>query len=427
MIPFVLLVFAPAASAAPRVVVLDLRDTVQPASQRYLERGLRSAADAGAALVVIELDTPGGLLESLRSMTSAILRSPVPVAVYVTPAGARAASAGFFLLIAGDVAAMAPGTHTGAAHPVGIGQKDDDTSMAKATEDATALARSLAAGRHRSVAWAEKVVRESAAYTADEARGRGLIDLIAIDRNALLRALDGASIWRFDGSTHTLHLAGAEIASLDRTLAERVLTVIASPQIAYLLLTLGAICLLIELTSPGLVVPGIVGALALLMGLYGLSLVPVSLVGALLMAVGFGLLVAEVFVTSYGLLAIAGIVGFVFGSLMLVDTSIPELQIGLELVVPTAVVLAGLTTVALVRAVRAQRLRPQTGIEAMIGERGQLVAGITADHDGKVFVHGEYWAATAAQPLPEGATVRVEAVDGLRLRVALVAPRGESV
>lgn len=425
-IPFVL-VFLPAASAAPCVVVLELRDTVQPASQRYLERGLRHAADTRAALVILELDTPGGLLESLRSMTSSILRSPVPVAVYVTPAGARAASAGFFLLIAADVAAMAPGTNTGAAHPVGVGGKrDKDTSIEKATEDTTALARSLAAGRNRSIEWAEKAVRASASYTADEARLRGLIDVIAIDRDALLRVLDGRSIRRFDGSTHTLRLTGAEITPLERTFAERVLTVIASPQVAYLLLVVGSICLLIELTSPGAVVPGIVGALSLLMGLYGLSLVPVKLVGALLMVVGFGLLIAEVFVTSYGLLAIAGVVGFVLGSLMLVDTPIPELQIGLELVVPAAAALAAFTTVLVVRAVRSQRRRPQAGVEAMIGEQGQVVASITADHDGKVFVHGEYWAATAAQPVSEGATVSVEAVDGLRLRVAPVQPRGES-
>jgi membrane-bound serine protease (ClpP class) len=422
VIPLVLLALAPAASAAPRVLVLELRDTIQPASLRYLERGLRRAADDRAALVVIELDTPGGLVVSLRSMTSAILGSEVPVAVHVTPSGARAASAGFFLLLAADVAAMAPGTNTGAAHPVAIGQQPEkpegDASLDKATQDAAALARSLAAGRGRSAAWAEKAVRESAAFTADEARARQLIDLIAADRDALLQALDGKTITRFDRRTETLHLRGAEVVPLGRTFAERLLAVIADPQIAYLLLMIGAIGLMIELTSPGLGVPGIGGALSLLLGFYGLSVLPVNVVGALLMVAGLGLLVAEVFVTSYGLLAVAGIAGFVLGSLMLVDAPIPELQIGPEVVLPAAAVLAGLTALLALRAVRSRRLRPQTGVEAMIGEPGEVVDPIAPDHDGKVFVHGERWGATSAQPLPEGARVRVDAVDGLRLWVS---------
>lgn len=424
MIPLLLLVLGPAASAAPRVLVLDLGDTIQPASLRYVERGLRQAAEERAALVVIELDTPGGLVVSLRSMTSAILGSAVPVAVYVTPAGARAASAGFFLLLAADVAAMAPGTNTGAAHPVAIGQGGEkpeaDPSLDKAVKDAAALARSLAAGRDRSVAWAEKAVLESAAFTADEARGHRLIEWVVADRDALLQALDGTTLTRFDGSTQRLHLQGAEVVPLGRTFAERLLAVIADPQVAYLLLMVGAIGLLVELTNPGAVVPGLAGALSLLLGLYGFSVLPVNVAGALLIAAGLGLLVGEVFVTSYGLLAVAGIVSFVVGSLMLVDTPVPELQIGPEVVLPVAVVLAGITALLVVRAVRSRGLRPQAGVEAMIGEAGEVVAGIAPDHDGKVFVHGETWAATSAQPLPEGAKVRVEAIDGLRLRVAPV-------
>lgn len=425
-IPLLLLVMArvaPAhAAAPPRVVVLELRDTIQPASLRYLERGLRRAAEERAALVVIELDTPGGLVEALRSMTSAILGSEVPVAVHVAPSGARAASAGFFLVLAADVAAMAPGTNTGAAHPVAIGPPGEgpgaDPSLDKATRDAAALARSLAGRRGRSVEWAERAVLESAAFTADEARARRLIDLIAADRGALLVALDGRTITRFDGSTRTLDLDRAEVVALGRTFAERLLAVIADPQIAYLLLTAGAIGILIELASPGLGVPGVAGALSLLLGLYGLSVLPVNVVGALLVAAGLGLLVAEVFVTSYGLLAAAGLAGFVLGSLMLVDAPVPELRIGPELVLPVAAVLAGLVGLLLVRALRSRRLRVQSGIEAMIGEEGQVVGAIDPGRDGKVFVHGELWIATAAQPLPEGARVRVEALDGLRLRVS---------
>jgi membrane-bound serine protease (ClpP class) len=405
------------------VVVLELRDTIQPASLRYIERGLRQAASAHAALAVIELDTPGGLLVSLRSMTSAILASPVPVVAYVTPSGARAASAGFFLLLAADVAAMAPGTNTGAAHPVALGQRRDDkpdevdAALDKDANDAAALARSLAAGRNRPVEWAERAVLASAAFTADEARAHGLIDVIAVDREALLDALHGRTITRFDGTQMTLHVRDAEVGPVERTFAERVLTVIADPQVAYLLLMIGAIGLLVELTSPGLIVPGIAGALALLLGLYGLSVLPVSLIGALLIAAALGLLVAEVFVTSYGLLATAGIAAFVVGSLMLVDAPVPELRIGPEVVIPVAVVLAAFTALVAMRAVRSRRLRPRSGVDAMIGEFGQVIVGIDPDHEGKVFVHGEYWIATSAQVLPEGAKVRVEAVDGLRLQV----------
>jgi len=428
-IPLLLLAWAPAAAAPPRVIVIELRDTVQPASQRYFARGLRHAAETGAALVVIELDTPGGLLVSLRSMTSEILASRVPVAVYVTPSGARAASAGFFLLLSADIAAMAPGTNTGAAHPVTLAppqaeQPDEEGSrgsLDKITKDAAALARSLAAGRGRSVEWAEKAVVESAAFTAEEARARRLIDVIAVDRAALLRALDGKPITRFDGRTQTLRLHGAEVVLVGRTLGERALALIADPQIAYLLLMLGAIGILIELTSPGFGVPGIAGALSLLLGLYGLSVLPVNVVGALLIAAGVGLLIAEVFVTSYGLLAAAGIVGFVFGSLMLVDAPIPELRIGPAVVVPVAIVLAGVIAILATRAVRSRHLRARSGVEAMVGEAGDVVDRIAPDHDGKVFVHGEYWAAASGQALPAGAKVRVEAIDGLRLRVSPMA------
>ncbi|HEX7838112.1 MAG TPA: NfeD family protein, partial [Kofleriaceae bacterium] len=271
--------------------------------------------------------------------------------------------------------------------------------------------------RNRSVEWAERAVTESEAFTADEARAHGLIDVIAPDRDTLLAALHGRTITRFDGTRTTLHVRDTEVQRVERTFAERLLTVIADPQVAYLLLMAGAIALLIELTSPGLVVPGVAGALSLLLGLYGMSVLPVSAVGALLIAAAFGLFVAEVFVTSYGLLATAGIASFVVGSLILVDAPVPELRIGPEVIVPVAVVLAGFTALLAIRAVRSRRLRPRSGVEAMIGELGQVVVGIAPDQEGKVFVHGEYWTATATCALPEGTKVRVQALDGLRLHV----------
>lgn len=412
------------ATPAPgAVVVLTLEDSIQPASLRYLERGLRDAAARDAALVVIELDTPGGLYTSMRTMISAILASPVPVAVYVTPFGARAASAGFFLLLASDVAAMAPGTNTGAAHPVSLGQEDEagEVMGEKTTQDAMALARALATQRGRSVRWAERAIEDSRAYAASEALAHGLIEHVAVSRDALVRTVDGRTVKRADGTTRRLATAAAEVVVLERTFAERVLSVIADPQIAYLLLMLGALGLLLELMNPGLIVPGVTGALALLVGLYGLSMVPVSWVGALLIAAGLALVVAEVFVTSFGLLAVGGIVAFTIGSLMLVDTPVPDLRIGLGVVVPTALALLVVTLVVATRVLRARRLRPQTGLEAMTGEVGELVSDVDETHPGTAFVHGEYWTATAAQPLRAGTRVRIEGITGSRLRVAPVA------
>lgn len=420
----IILALVAGSASASRIVVIDLDDTIQPASLRYLERALREA-DQDAALAIVELDTPGGLLESLRAMTSAILASEVPVAVYVTPAGARAASAGFFLVLAADVAAMAPGTNTGAAHPVAVGTaEEEDVSLAKAVEDAAAFVRSLAQGRGRPADLAAKAVTESASYSAEEARESGLVDVVAADRPALIAALDGRTIQRFDGRTQRLALGDPEVVPIERTFAERVLTVLASPQLAYLLMMLGALGLLVELMSPGLIVPGVGGLLLLLVGLYAFSVLPVSLVGALLIIAGLGLLVAEVLVTSYGLLAVGGIAAFLVGSLMLVDSPIPALQIGPEVVIPVAIVLAALTAFLAVRAVRTRGAKAHTGTEAMIGERGTVVAPIAPDHEGKVFVHGEYWNATATEPVPAGTPVRVDAVDGLRVRVSRVALQG---
>lgn len=412
----------------PRVAVVTLDDTIQPASLRYVERALDQAAADQADLVIIELDTPGGLLESLRAMSSAILASEVPVAVYVTPSGARAASAGFFLLLAADIAAMAPGTNTGAAHPVTIGgggggggeDAGRNASIDKAVEDASALARSLAERRKRSVTAARQAVHESRSFTADEARAVGLIEVMADDRASLLEQLDGRTITRFAGHTQRLTLGGAEVLEIERTFAERVLSVLASPQVAYLLLMIGMLLVFVELTSPGLVVPGVAGAISFLLGLYGFSVLPVNLIGALLIAAGIALLVAEVFITSYGALAVAGIASFVAGSLMLVDARLPELQIGLDVVVPVAAALVLVSAFLAFRAARTRHVRARSGVEAMIGEHGQVVAALAPAHEGKVFVHGEYWTATSEEPLAAGRKVRVDAVDGLRLRVSAV-------
>jgi membrane-bound serine protease (ClpP class) len=406
---------AAAAGAGERVVVLTLHGTVQPGSQRYLERGLGEADRSGAALTVLELDTPGGLLPSLRQMTRAITSARRPVAVLVAPAGAQAASAGFFLLIAADVAAMAPGSNAGAAHPVALEGELPKTMVEKATNDAAALIRSLAVARHRSVEWAERAVRQSLSYSADEARAKGLIDLVAADRRELLRRLDGRTVRRFDGHAETLHLGAPEVVALPPSVVDRLLMAIAHPTLAYLLFLVSIMGLAFELTHPGFIAPGVVGALSLLLALFAFSVLPVSYVGLLLILTGLGLFVAEVWVTSYGLLTVSGLVAFVLGSLMLVNTPLHGWGVGLPTVLPAAALIASVVLFLGTRVARAQRMKPTTGVEGMQGEIGEVVAPL--EPEGKVFVHGEYWDAIAPTPLPRGAPVRVVKVSGERLHV----------
>lgn len=406
--------------AAPaRVVLLELAGTIQPAAQRYLERGLRAAEENKAALVVLRLDTPGGSLVSLRAMTTAITTSAVPVAVYVAPPGARAASAGFFLLMAADVAAMAPGTNTGAASPIDISGKTDEVAGKKATEDAAALVRALATTRGRPADLAERAVTQARSYAADEALRDHLVELIAADLDALLRATDGRQVRRFGGSSATLDTWPAAVAPLPLSMPERLLMIVADPQIAYLLLLLGILGILLELTHPGAVAPGVIGVTALLLAFYGFSVLPVSVTGALLLVLGIAFLVAEPFVISHGILALAGIAAFVLGSSMLIDTRVPGFRVPLELIIPAALVLGALSLFLLTRALRLRAARPLTGLEGMIGELGELASAVDPEqHAGKVFVHGEYWDATAAEPLPAGTRVRIESIQGNTLKVA---------
>ena len=405
------------AGAGQRIAVLTMNDSIQPASLRYLERGLEAADRGGCTLTVLELNTPGGLLTSLRQMTTAITASARPVVVYVTPSGGQAASAGLFLLIAADVAAMAPGTNAGAAHPVGgEGEELAKTISEKVTNDAAALIRSLATQRGRSVEWAEKAVRESSSYTEKEALEKQLIDLVAGDRGGLLKALDGRTVKRFDGREETLHLDAPEIVELAPNSGDRLLSAIAHPNIAYLLLLLGMVGIYFELAHPGAILPGVLGGVSILLALFALSVLPVNFVGVLLIILAIGFFVAEVKVTSYGLLAAAGLVSFIFGSLMLIDSPIPALRVGLSVILPTAVFVAAVIIFLLSRVLRVHRTVPITGAEGLTGEIAEVLAPVDQD-GGKVFVHGEYWDAVSAVPLAPGARVRVAGIDGSRLRV----------
>ncbi len=414
------LAVAASSLAAQRVVVVTLNDSIQPASLRYLQRGLDAARGGGAAVTIIELNTPGGLLTSLREMTTAITSAVTPVVVYVTPSGGQAASAGFFLLMAADVAAMAPGTNTGAAHPVGPQGEDlQKTISEKLANDAAALARSLAQARGRPAEWAEKAVLQSASFTASEALEKKLIDLIASDRGELLKKLDGMEVKRFDGRAQTLQLSAPEIIPIEPNASDKLLSVIAHPNIAFLLFLAGIAGIGFELTHPGAIVPGVVGGVALLLGLFALSVLPINYVGVLLMLLAIVFFVLEVKVTSYGLLTIAGLVSFVFGALMLIDSPIPALRVGLEVILPSALLIAALVIFLLSRVVHAHRGQPLTGQEGLVGEEGRVVVAL--DPTGKVFVHGEYWDAVAPRSVGLGQRIRVVKVHGDRLEVEPVA------
>jgi membrane-bound serine protease (ClpP class) len=408
---------AATAIAGQRVVILTLSDSIQPASLRYLQRGLEVADRGGAAATIVELNTPGGLLTSLRQMTTAITGASRPVVVYVTPSGAQAASAGFFLLVAADVAAMAPGTNAGAAHPVsGEGEELAKTMAEKVTNDAAALIRSLADHRGRSSEWAEKAVRDSLSYSDGEAVTKKLVDVVAKDRGELLRWLNGREVKRFDGHAEKLVTDAPELVVVEPNAGDRLLSVIAHPNIAYLLLLLGMVGIYFELSHPGVVLPGVLGGISILLALFALSVMPVNYVGVALILLGIAFFVAEIKVASYGLLTVAGLVSFVFGSLMLINSPFPAMRVALSVVLPSAVVVAAVVLFLVRRVVRSHRRPPLTGAEGLRGASGETSSALAPT--GKVFVHGAYWDATSATPLAAGTKVRVvRVVDGMILEV----------
>lgn len=413
------LLAAPPAGAGV-VVQLHLDDTIQPASRHFVERGLQVAAGEGAELVILQLNTPGGLISSTRRITTAITSSPVPVVVYVSPAGAQAASAGFFILMSGDVAAMAPGTNTGASHPVGgQGQNLPEDVRKKATNDTAAMVRALAKPRGRDPELAAKTVTESASFSAEEALEKGLVDLIAPSVDGLIKQLDGREITRFDGKKLKLRLLPYTLQEVNPTGAEKLLSVLANPNVAYLLMALGMLGIYMELSHPGAVAPGVVGVIAMLLALYSLSVLPFNLAGVALIIVGLGLFILEVKVPSYGLLTVAGLTSFILGSLMLFNAPVPAMRVSLAIILPTALVMAFVMIFLLSRVLKLHRMRPLTGVEGLVGEVGEARTDLTPE--GQVLVHGEYWTASAERgAVPAGSAVRVVEVRGRQLVVAAV-------
>ena len=409
-------------ASRPRALVAELDGIIHPVSAEYLTGTIDQADTTGADVVVFILRTPGGLLDSTRTIVSRMIISRAPVVVFVGPSGARAASAGFLITIAADVAVMAPGTHIGAAHPVsGSGETLDDTTAKKAASDTAAYARSLAQARGRNVTLSAEAVLESRAFTDREALDASppLIDSIAQDVDELLRQLDGRSVRRFDGRTTTIDTTNAEIVRIDMTRRQRFLSAIAHPQVAYLLMTLGALGLTIELWNPGAIVPGVVGGLSLLLGFFALQILPVDTTGLLLILFGLGLLLLELKVPSFGVLGIGGTVSLLVGSIMLTREipGLPGVTVSLTVILPVVLGLAAIVLFLGRLALRAQARPPTTGGEGMVGEEGRARTPVAPDAPGQVDVHGEIWRAYSREPLPAGARIRVVQVNGLTLLV----------
>jgi len=414
------LISVSAADRNPIIETATVDGIIHPVSSEFMRSAIARADADGAALIVFTLHTPGGLLDSTRDINNAILAAKTPVAVFVGPAGYRAASAGFLITIAADVAAMAPGTHIGAAHPVsGNGEKVDEVMAKKMASDTAAYARTLAAPRGRNVAFVEQAVTDSRSFTEQEALAATppLIDIIASDVPDLIKKLDGRTIKRFDGSSITLKLTNADVRNIEMTWSERILNAIAHPQIAYLLLTLGTLGLTIELWSPGAVAPGVVGGICLLLAFFALQVLPVNYAGLLLIMLGFVLLILEVKVISHGLLGVGGVASLFFGSMMLIDSPLPELQIGLRLILPMVVTLSALLLFLATLGLRAQKQASVTGESGMLHAPGQALTAIDPGGVGRVATHGEIWSARAEESIHAGDPVVVVAVNGLTLTV----------
>jgi membrane-bound serine protease (ClpP class) len=409
----------PTAEGRPRVVIAELDGIIHPVAAEYLTEAIDRADTSGAGLVVFVLRTPGGLLDSTQTIVSRMITSRAPVVVFVGPSGARAASAGFVITIAADVAAMAPGTHIGAAHPVsGSGQQMDETMAKKAASDTAAYVRSLAEARGRNVQYASEAVLESRAFTDREALQASppLIDLVATDVDELLHTLDGRTVRRFDGRTATIVTANAVIVRVDMTARQRFLSAIAHPQIAYLLLTLGMLGLTIELWNPGAIVPGVVGGLSLLLAFFALQILPVNTTGLLLVVFGIGLLILELKVPSFGILGVGGAVSLLVGSIMLTRET-PGVTVSLGVIVPAVLAVVGIILFLGRLALAAQTQPPATGVEGLIGLEGRTRTELVPDNPGQIDVRGEIWRAYSRKPMPAGARVRVVDVDGLTLIV----------
>lgn len=407
---------AAAQAQQPLVEKLVLDETIQPVSAGMLDRAIAHVRGSGATALLIVMNTPGGLVDSMRTMAGAILSSPVPVVIYVAPAGARAGSAGFFLLEAADIAAMAPGTNAGAAHVVFEGGKPDETLSQKIENDAEAFLRSYVARRNRNTDAAIAAVAKSQSYTAEEALNQHLIDVIAGSDAELLNAIDGRQVTRMDGTRQVLHTKNARIEVVQPTVRENLLGWLVNPNIALLLLVGGALLIYVEFNTPGTIVPGALGTLMVLLGVFALDLLPIRFTAVLLLLAAFVLMLLEAKFGGHGVLAVAGIVCLMFGMLTLVAAPIPQMRVNPWVAAGIAVGFGSITAFLVRIAMRARRQKAKLGADALVGSEASAMEELAPD--GHVLVEGEIWRALATEPVPAGTKVRVVGHDQYVLRVA---------
>ena len=407
--------FLPAQADSAHVIQVDVEHVIHPLTVEIVQQAIKQAGEEDAAAVLLRMNTPGGLLSATKEVIQAIVASETPIIVYVAPSGGRAASAGFMILMAADIAAMAPGTNTGAAHPVMMGGEMDPVMKKKVTNDAAAAVRSVTNKRGRNPELAEKAVIESKAFTEQEALDAHLIDIVAPNVEALLAELDGKTIQRFDGTEHTMDLAQASVVLFELSRRQTILLALIDPNLAFVLLVLGLVGIYVEFTNPGLIFPGVAGAILVLLGAMALTVLPINWAAAALVVLGLVFFILEATTTTNGILAAGGVVAMVLGSVMLIDTEIPELSINWSTAIGVTLPFAGITIFLLQLAVRSYQLKVATGSEGMVGELGIAKTDIHAK--GRVFVHGEWWNASSDQPISSGAPVRVVRVENLKLRV----------
>ena len=397
------------------VYIIKVADAISPGTAEFIKIGIKTAEERVATVIIIELDTPGGLAESMRLIVQNILASKVPVVVYVSPSGARAASAGVMITMAADVAAMAPGTNIGAAHPVGAGGKEIDGTMSeKIINDMVAQAKSVAEQRGRNAQWVEAAIRESVSVTETEALKENIIDLIAPDTDDLIKQLNGREL----KDKGVLDLANPKKVVLEETMRTKILKTVSNPNIAYILMMIGLAGLYFELSHPGAIFPGVIGGIALILAFFAMQTLPVNYAGILLIVLAIIFFIMEMKITSYGLLSVAGIVSLLLGSLMLFEGSAPDMKLSLRVLLPTVILISGFFVAVASLVFRAQVSKPTTGSMGLVGEIGVVKKALRPE--GKVFVHGELWNARAKEPLDENVKVRVVKVVNLILEVELV-------
>jgi membrane-bound serine protease (ClpP class) len=397
------------------VIVISVNGVINPVATEYIGKNIRKANEKKVEALIIELDTPGGLDTSMRNIVKDIIGSGVPVVVFVSPSGSRAASAGVFITMAAHIAAMAPGTNIGAAHPVGLGGKMDKTMAEKATNDAAAYIKSLAERRGKNAKWAEDAVRKSISSTESEALKEHVIDLVTKDINSLLTDIDGRKVQTVLGEK-VLHTRNAVVIREEMGFRQKILNLISDPNIAYILMLLGFYGLFFELTNPGSIFPGVIGGISLILAFYSFQTLPVNYAGLLLIILAIILFVLEIKIVSHGVLTIGGIIAMIIGSLMLFESPSPFMKLSLYIILPAVLITALFFTLTIRLAYKAYKRKPVTGSEGLIGEAGLASTDISKD-EGMVLLHGERWAAYSDEPISKGEKIVIEAVSGLKVKV----------